>query len=270
MLQKKVCAIFLLMILLMLGTAFADTEIDPILENAVSQAILDGGASHGFSAGNDQPLFEVLIEVHDILAVEDRGTEIDVWLLTSSGVYRQVGTDDFTGNSSFSSIPLMLTFQKTDDHYELLTYNEPAAGSWVDDINRYFPEDIRQQAFEGNPFLMSELTEKTKEFFHQKNTGNIEEGPWRLPVNTNKDDPAWKAIYEKFYRYPAWEGRSILTRSPNEQLWFYLSIDGDNGYYSPCTFEKYDKEGNLMVHAVVQYTNGQLNLLEGEYPPWDE
>lgn len=93
---------------------------------------------------------------------------------------------------------------------------------------------------------------------------------WRTPVSTDQDDPAVRAVLERFSRYPQWEGRCILTRSQTEQLWFYLSIDGENGYRSPCTFEKYDKDGRSLAYAVVQYANDQLILLEGEFPMEDE
>ena len=120
--------------------------------------------------------------------------------------------------------------------------------------------------YAGNPWLFDSLESLADRYF----TYPTSTGFWRTTVSTDQDDPAVRAVLERFSRYPQWEGRSILTRSQTEQLWFYLSIDGENGYRSPCTFEKYDIDGRSLAYAVVQYANDQLILLEGEFPMEDE
>lgn len=251
------------------SVAFASAEVSEELDYAVSQAILDGCSGLSFISTYDEPMYEVLVEAHEILETKQDGDKVSVWVLASAGVFREHDNGNRI-NPARSDIPLALIFEKDNDGFRLLEYGEPSGDSWSNEIRNLFPESLQAKAFEGNHTLFESLPSIADEFYRQKKEGILSRGPWRIPIANDVNDPACQAIHDRFSRYPQWEGRSILTRSASEQLWFYLSIDGDNGYYSPCTFEKYDKSGNLLVHAVVQYIDGQLSLLDGALPPDDE
>ena len=244
----------------------AEEAVDAELDYAISQAVLDGCGDLPFLFSSDEPVFEVLVEAHEILQVEKLDDVYSVWLLASAGAFRREDPDGIRGNPAKANMPVMVKLMQTNDGYLLMEYNEPAPGSWGDDIRKLFPENLLEKVFAGNPRLFDSLESLADRYF----TDPTSNGFWRTPVSTDQDDPAVWAVLERFSRYPQWEGRSILTRSQTEQLWFYLSIDGENGYRSPCTFEKYDKDGRSLAYAVVQYANDQLILLEGEFPMEDE
>ena len=264
--MKRTFAVITLLLSLMCFSAHAKMTIPPALDRAVSEAVLDGCAGLGFLHSFDEPLFEVLVESHEILAVEQSNDATTVWLLASAGVFRQNDEDGLLGNPASTNMPVKLTFRHNNNEYTLVHYEEPTGGTWAGDIRALFPEALWEKAFAGNAGLYDSLEPKADAYF----ANLLKDTPFRTPIAADSHDPALKAIQEAFGRYPQWEGRCILTRSQEEQLWFYTSIDGDNGYYSPCTFEKYDKNGNLLSKAVVQYKGSQLILLSGAFPPLDE
>jgi hypothetical protein len=267
--MKKVFQIIILMtILSSYSTVFSDSATqDEKLAFAISQAVLDGGASHGFVGKEGEPLFKVLIETHDVLEVKRDGNITTVWIVASSAVFRAEG-EDVVANSVFASYPLMLVFKNESLGYNLITYNEPAPGSWSRDIREYFPNELQGQAFENRPHQLEKLKEMAKEYFKLKgNTALIKNNAsFRVPISTENNDPARKAIAEALPRYPVWEGRSILTRSNQEQSWYYLEIEGDDGYYSPCRFTEYDKYGEKLNEVLVIFENGKLRILDGKLP----
>ena len=263
--KKRKFVVITLLLSLMCFSAYAETVIPSELDRAVSEAVLDGCAGLGFLYSFDEPLFEVLVESHETLDVEQNNDLSTVWLLASAGVFRQNDDGVLLGPAS-ANMPIRLVFRHNNDDYTLVHYDEPTGGTWAGDIRTLFPDVLWEKAFAGNADLFESLEPKAEAYF-----ANLwEDVSFRTPIAADSNDPALKAIMEAFGRYPQWEGRCILTRSQEEQLWFYTSIDGDNGYYSPCTFEKYDKNGKLLSRAVVQYKDGQLVLLDGEFPPWDE
>ena len=244
----------------------AEEAVDDELDYAISQAVLDGCGDLPFLISCYEPMFEVLVEAHEILQIEKQDGIYTVWLLASAGVFRREDPDGIRGNPAKANMPIMVKLVQTNNGYLLIEYNEPAPGTWGEDIHKLFPGGLLEKVYAGNPWLFDSLESLADRYF----TDPTSTGFWRTTVSTDQDDPAVRAVLERFSRYPQWEGRSILTRSQTEQLWFYLSIDGENGYRSPCTFEKYDKDGRSLAYAVVQYANDQLILLEGEFPMEDE
>ena len=244
----------------------AEEAVDDELDYAISQAVLDGCGDLPFLISCYEPMFEVLVEAHEILQIEKQDGIYTVWLLASAGVFRREDPDGIRGNPAKANMPIMVKLVQTNNGYLLIEYNEPAPGTWGEDIHNLFPEGLLEKVYAGNPWLFDSLESLADRYF----TDPTSTGFWCTTVSTDQDDPAVRAVLERFSRYPQWEGRSILTRSQTEQLWFYLSIDGENGYRSPCTFEKYDKDGRSLAYAVVQYANDQLILLEGEFPMEDE
>lgn len=244
----------------------AEEAVDDELDYAISQAVLDGCGDLPFLISCYEPMFEVLVEAHEILQIEKQDGIYTVWLLASAGVFRREDPDGIRGNPAKANMPIMVKLVQTNNGYLLIEYNEPAPGTWGEDIHKLFPEGLLEKVYAGNPWLFDSLESLADRYF----TDPTSTGFWCTTVSTDQDDPAVRAVLERFSRYPQWEGRSILTRSQTEQLWFYLSIDGENGYRSPCTFEKYDKDGRSLAYAVVQYANDQLILLEGEFPMEDE
>jgi len=265
--MKRAASILMILLMLMVYLdGYAEESIPTMLDNAVSQAVLDGCGDLPFLVSYDEPMFEALIEAHEILQWEKQNDLYTVWLLASAAMFRENDSDGIRGNPSKVNLPIMLKLRLVDDTYILVEYNEPTGDSWSDDIRSMFPASLTEKAFAGNPTLSVSLKTLANMYFDNPTS----KGPWRTSVNSNQNDPAVKAVFEKFAWFPQWEGRSILTRSRTEQLWFSLSTDGTEGYRSPCTFEKYNKDGELLSHAVVQYIGNQLVLLDGEFPTVDE
>lgn len=264
--KRIVCLWFIIIFVVSCAVGHADNSISSQLDHAVSQAVLDGCGDLTFWVSDDEPMFEVLVESHEVLSTECQGDVVAIWLLASAGVFRQNDDDGIHENPSKANVPLMLKFKQVGEDYTLIEYNEPAGGSWSDDVRQLFPEFLWEKAFAGNPQLFDSLESIADMYF----TNPMSNHSWRTPIIVNNNDPALKAVIKRFGGYPQWEGRSILTRSQTDQLWYYLSIDGTAGYYSPCTFEKYDKDGNRLSFSVVQYLDDQLGLLEGEFPQTNE
>ena len=264
--KRAVIILFTLIILSISLASYATEVVSANLDNAIAEAVLDGCGDLSFIISYNEPMFEVLIESHEVLGMESQGNEVTIWLIASAAVFKQNDSDGIRGNPSRVNFPIMLKFAKQNEEYNLLGYHEPNVDAWAESIRTMFPENLWEKAFSGNPQLFESLSESAEVYFESSAEEALENSCWREPISTDIKDPATLAIDKLFKHYPKWEGRVIRSAANGEQYWYYCTVEGNDGYYSPCRFDEYDIEGNLVSSATVQYSNGKLQLIEGDFP----
>ena len=115
---------------------------DSTLNEAIHQAVL-----LEIEKIHNDPKNEFVAEAHTILKAIASGNQVTAYtvVLEQRYTFNDQGVEHFSG----SHMPVVLTFQKTDDqNYQLLEYWMPEEGTnYGKSINRKFPEEIVDKAF---------------------------------------------------------------------------------------------------------------------------